>query len=412
MSYGNWAEYWWDVVTGPSSLVDRVVEELGQDRSIILHVPRDLPWRHEMRDVIRARLQGELAATSLVVDEVDVADDSAQDPSAWAEVGRGLLNRFALRDVRLNFRGGDVTEYLMSAGVLANRVVWVKGLNAKTLPAWKSFCRSWHPHGLTDGLFVLEVPTMAEAANVPEESGGSVVIVDYHEYINDYSAQLFCGTMLDATDASGLSTERKRYLAAVLTHICHGDVETAALLVDCYRTGEMSLHNALATVAEELPLRGNVSSTGSSTISGSIQCIDATTSSTPEHPLAAARRGDWHSIEISVWQAQLEVLFPLIESERLRIVDSLAPDLWSLINQGNITQYNTKVDSPRDVELGTLVYLMAKREGGGQRALYVPDGAIRNRIHLLHDCRNNLAHGDCCSRAQVDQLLEDKHKAL
>jgi hypothetical protein len=217
--------------------------------------------------------------------------------------------------------------------------------------------------------------------------------------------------MLDAADASGLSTARKRYLAAVLTHICHGDVETAALLVDCYQTGKMSLRSALATVSEELPLRGNTNSTDSNTISESIQYAYAPTNTTPEHPLTAARRGDWHSIEVSVWQAQLEVLFPLIESERLRIVDSLAPDLWPLINQGSITQYNAKVNNPRDVELGTLVYLMAKREGNGERVLYVPDVAIRKRIHLLHDCRNNLAHGDCCSPAQVDQLLEDKHKA-
>lgn len=392
MPYASWAEYWWDVVTGPSGLVAQVVEGLEQDRSVILRVPRDLPWRHEMRNVISTRLQGELEATNLVVDDVDVTEDLAANADAWSDVGRGLLDRYALRDARLDFRGGDVARYLRTKGVLANRVVWVKGLDARVLPAWESFCQAWHSRGLADGLFVVEVPFDVRPVTSERKTSGSVTMVDYAAHVNDYSAQLFCGTMLDA-DAPELSTVRKRYLAAVLTHVCHGDVETAALLIDRYQAGERNLRPALESVANELPLRGSAPAAGDPHSSAS------------GHPLAAVRRGDWSSVRLRVWQAQLEVLFPRIEAERLRIVDTLARDLWHLIGRG-LTQYDVEVTNPRDVELGTLVFLMAKRDGDGERLLYVHDSGMRDRIHLLRDCRNLLAHGDCCSPQQVDQLLE------
>ena len=62
---------------------------------------------------------------------------------------------------------------------------------------------------------------------------------------------------------------------------------------------------------------------------------------------------------------------------------------------------------PVDVEFGTLVYLMAKIDDNGNRLIYVADRTLRDKIHFLRDCRNDLAHGTACRVSQVKELLGD-----
>ena len=51
--------------------------------------------------------------------------------------------------------------------------------------------------------------------------------------------------------------------------------------------------------------------------------------------------------------------------------------------------------------------MMAKIDDKGNRLLDVSDRALKNKIHFLRDCRNNLAHGTACRVSQVKELLGD-----
>ena len=106
-----------------------------------------------------------------------------------------------------------------------------------------------------------------------------------------------------------------------------------------------------------------------------------------------------------MWSAQVEVLFPRIETRRLKIIEALRSSTETILDEVPVTQYGESVKDVEDVELGTLIYLMACRTEDNERLLYVPDSALREEIYLLHSCRNNLAHISVCPPDQVRQLL-------
>lgn len=79
---------------------------------------------------------------------------------------------------------------------------------------------------------------------------------------------------------------------------------------------------------------------------------------------------------------------------------------WPPSSAAPVYQYGERLTSPQDVELGTLVYLMGSRDREGLYRLYIPQERTRERIRLLHGCRNQIAHMKCCGVQQVRRLLE------
>jgi hypothetical protein len=124
-----------------------------------------------------------------------------------------------------------------------------------------------------------------------------------------------------------------------------------------------------------------------------------------DHILQHIRNGSLSEIERRIWSAQVQTLFPIIEMERVDIIKRNFTAIKEALEQEVITQYCEEITNPYDVELGTLCYLMARRGADGYYLLYIPDEALRNRVRFLHECRNLLAHAECCSPAQVTELL-------
>ena len=117
------------------------------------------------------------------------------------------------------------------------------------------------------------------------------------------------------------------------------------------------------------------------------------------------RNNNFSEIEHRIWTAQIQVLFPIIELERVEIICKYENAIKSVLDSENITQYGELLTDAIDVELGTLCYLMSKRNNDGLYYLYIPNETDRDRIRFLHECRNNLAHVSCCSPKQVRELL-------
>lgn len=354
------------------------MDALRGDKSVVLHVPQDLPWRHEMRDILREELQSTLGTENLSITFLDAREELA----GKREPGKYLIDRFALRDVALHYRPGmaSAQDYLLRKGVLRNEIVWIKGLDAEDSRVWVQFCSGWHVSSPSEGLFVIE--DRCSEAEIPP----SLVTIGYSDYVDEYSAQLFNGFTLNSPKFDAYTTARKRYTASLLTNLCETDVEVAYALVEEHDlTGEDPL-SAVRAVAESdrFESRGCGSS---------------------KHILGLIRRGNEAEIRERIWAAQLEVLFPMIEGERLQIVEKLSEDISLLITEGRIEQDGNEVTSPEDIELGSLVHFM-RRDSNGKRAINVAEKDLQGRIFLLWKCRNHLAHHGCCDMDEVSQLLD------
>ena len=373
----DWPEFWWQRVVGPYEVVKKTVSSLQGKRSVVLKVPQDLPWRHKMRDMLREELQSTSGTESLAITFLDAEEDL---PGEY-EPGKYLVDKFGLRDDSLHYRSsrGSGQGYLLRRGVLRNKIVWIKGLGVDDAQVWERFCAGWNISTLDEGLFVIEDRT--SETSVPQ----NLTIIDYAECVDEYSVQLFNGLTLNSQEFDSYKMVWKRYVAALMTSLCGSDVEVAHELVWSHDLRKEDAYVAITTMVDS----GIFDSRGHGSFG---------------HVLNVARRGDKATIDERIWAAQLEVLFPMIERERLLIVEKLSDSISPLIDGGRIEQHGDKLTSLEDVELGTLVYLM-NCDQDGVRVLDVKEKGLRDRIFLLRKCRNHLAHHSCFCMDQFSQLL-------
>lgn len=376
------AEIWWNSVAGPSEVVNEVNLVLLSTHNVILRVPRDLPWRHEMRDAIRELVQRSSGISDLSVCVIDVKDD-LEDRLTPEEV---LMKRCGHNDDWKLYRpgAGSVCNYMLRKQVLLNKIVWIKGIPTfDEYKRWKSFCSKWKSPSIKDGLIVIE----SSWPDIHPE--GTFRVVDYEAHVNYYSVQLFNGLILDDEYFERSSYLQKRYVAAIASHLCGMDVEVAEYLVRNY------------DLITEDPIK-SIQGVSTSDI-----FIKRGNGDTEDHVLLLCRENKTAELGKRIWEAQLETLFPIIEQERLEIIASLRGELEELIGANAIQQYNADVSNVEDIELGTMVYLMADIHDRGGSVLEIDSPDIRNRIRNLRILRNNLAHHSVCSTEQVRWLLKD-----
>jgi hypothetical protein len=379
MSFAEWKEFWWNSITGPHAMVTKTVDLLLDKNTVVLIVPEDLPWRHEMRSAVEAAFKLKAEGSDTMIHQADAADDCPPD----TEPGKYLLQRFAPPEIRQAFRekaGIPLQTYMLKNAVLKNAIVWVKGLTPTQAGAWMKFCRGYAPSATEDGLIILEIQ-----GDMPVSDTRRIKTVALSDFISNYDLQLFNSFILD--DASGYTETWKRYISAVGAHLCEADAEVSETLV------------------REIDFRSEEPLAGLQMISDSA-AFERRGRENSRHVLARCRAGDVDELNKRIWSAQVQILFPLIEFERMEIINSQSGEIQRGLDTYEITQYNQRIAAPLDMELGTLVYNFSHRADAYNYYIYIPDDAVRERIRFLHACRNTLAHVKSLSVRQVSALIE------
>ena len=93
------SQIWWQEITGPKTFVSNVTERL-LEASIIVKVPDDLPWRHEMRQEIQSELREQYDYAEISIIPIDAEEDVEKN----TEIDAFILKRFALGDVARQYR--------------------------------------------------------------------------------------------------------------------------------------------------------------------------------------------------------------------------------------------------------------------------------------------------------------------
>lgn len=379
MPFTEWKEFWWNNVTGPRALMTKVVDSLLDKNMVVLIVPDDLPWRHDMRNAIEIAFKQRAPVSNMTILQIDAVDEWPSD----VEPGRYLLKRFASAEVYKAYRekaGVTLQKYMRQNAVLKNTIVWVKGLDATQAECWVKFCKEYVPPSMEDGLIVLEIRGDSSFTDMRKVRIGRLT-----DFVSSYDLQLFNSFVLD--DHPSYSETWKRYVSTLAAQLCDTDAEVSEKLISItdFQTDEPL--NGVGQVANliEFERRGRRDS---------------------RHILACYRDRAIGEIQNRIWSAQVQTLFPLIEFERMDIVSSLSGEIQKMLDTHVIYQYNKRLTDPLDMELGTLVYHFSHRSDDYNYYIYIPDEAVRNRIRFLHECRNVLAHSDCLSVKQVYTLIE------
>lgn len=84
---------------------------------------------------------------------------------------------------------------------------------------------------------------------------------------------------------------------------------------------------------------------------------------------------------------------------RQGIIRVLFESLKQVLESADVYQYGVVLKDPKATELGTLAHLLKTSQ------MRVADVNIKNRIFFLQECRNKIAHMDCCNPAEVKELF-------
>ncbi len=379
MSDFSWSEFWWKNITGPRVVVTKVSEALLDNHMVILSVPADIPWRHAMRGTIQTAFRDRLDISDIVIEPIDVVDDNPDNINP----GRFILSRFASSTISRGYREKSkvsIQDYITAKNVIKNRIVWVKGLKGVAANQWIKFCRGFDARQVQDGLFVLEIQGEIRQADVKP-----LELIDFSDYVCNYDVQLFNSFVLD--DQDKYPDAWKKYISSVAATICDTDAEVSAELLETIDFQRQSAIDGIKTIADspEYARRGIEESS--------------------KHVLWYCRNNQIAELEHRLWSAQVQVLFPIIEMERVSLIEKWHDIIQNALDNHDITQYNETLRDAIDVELGSLCYMMKHRTGTGLYVLYIPDADERDWISFLHDCRNQLAHASCCTTNQVIRLL-------
>jgi len=386
---------WWNDITGPSRLVSAITSGLLSGKNVVVLVPEDLPWRHDMRSAVENTLREE--DCDLDIQYVDCKEENNFFSSNHTNIPEYLMS-YATPDIRNGFRTSGrytIQQYLLDNQVLLNRVLWVKGMSHQHAKDWLAFCKDYKAKNQYDGLFVIE-----SYDDLPSRGlGNNVLFLRYEDYVTFYDALLFDNILVSSLD---LSIEWKKYIATVMASLCCCDVQIAESIIDNIDI-HLSPIDALNSIfcSNEYEERSKASNLTSS------------------HPLNLIRSNKTEQIEKKVWSAQLQILFPLIEVERLALITRHSNDIMEALktpylNQKGIavkvTQFGEIVTDPNKTELGTLHRLTCLRSAfdQGQYLLFLPNEEDRCRLTLLHRMRNNIAHGIMCHENDVFDFL-NKH---
>ena len=372
----RWEEFWWNHITGPNVVVSSVVSALLNGKMV---VPSDLPWRHSMRSAVHTAFSERSDCSDVVIELIDLRNENARQ----MQPGRFILDRFATPTISRGYREKSkvtVQDYISAKDIIKNRIVWIKGIDPDVAGEWIRFCRGFSQRSAAQGLFVLEVN---ENTSVTETN--LLRVINFSDCVSNYDVQLFNSFVLG--NQKQYSDGWKKYIAVCTAAICGVDAEISQTMLQSLDFRVESPLEGIRQI-DQMPDFMRRGENGSN------------------HVLWHYRNGDMALLEHRLWSAQVQVLFPMIELERVELIGRYERQIREVLASGGITQYNQILQEPMDVELGTLSYLMGAKMEDGFYTLYIPSEEDRKRIRFLHTCRNQLAHASCCTPEQVEQLLK------
>lgn len=389
------AKLWWDDITGPATYVRMIVDNLAEAKSVILIVPEDIPWHNQMYSSTSQAMRE--YDPELLLEFIDCQDENFSDSTGKTNIPFYLLDHYAYPDVKNGYRqssGQSIQQYLVSKKVLLNRIIWVTNASAEQASEWIQFCREYRAKKRYDGLFVIE--TTESVFNYGVRAGSNML--NYNEFTTYYDTLLFNNIVCSKQTGS---MEWLQYKATALALICNYDAELSGYMLNMCDFKAQSPIDALRNMIDD---------------SLYTQRYDVSRLS-KEHPISVICSNEINPLNHALWKAQLQVIFPMIEAERIQIIERYRDEIEEAVKteyfdfnryiNRYVTQYGERLESAFDAEVGTL-YRMNHLRRASDTSLYLfflPNEDDRVHLALLHDMRNSIAHVEPCSVELVDQFF-------
>lgn len=358
-----YSKLWWETLAGPSRLCHEICEGLLENKHILIEDAHQIPWKPELRDdYCNPRITGAYANADIVLlNDKDIATDGSS-------IGQYLLNKCTCvsANVKSSYRassGKTIEQFLIEKRALTNKVYWVKDIHFKRMGEWISFLTKFNGEGIHDGLFVLE-----HSAHHVNHLPPNVKQVLFCELVHSYDYYTFC-CQLTLRFSDVTSFIYHKYSSTLLYNLCEMNTKTMiGILENC-------IHTLINKEPKDfLPFFHN-------------QIID--------EPLIISR----------IWKTQIQELFPILENGRIEFIERYKSELMNAWNNPSCSSIRENRNGEQregiyDLEIADLRYLIKSRK------IHVPSKNDRNKIELIYNSRNKLAHHSLCSPEEVSIILD------
>ncbi len=324
---------WWGSVPNAARYVQEIVDAVHEERSMVLVLGANVPWREFLPLLIEERL-ADIPDRSL-----KCLDCPEEEPGAY------LLAHYCMEEKRLTYRAGrSHAQFLAEAEglVLHKAILWLDIRGEDKARAWTEFVRDYHSFAKKGA----PAPSFLLVLDEDYGVGRGCKGITYHafaEEVNEFDRFAFA-TLAAACDIG--QRRLKPYLATLTATISAEDMELCAV---CSRYGMEFLRSPREILqkiaAEELRSDGS--------------------------PFALADICE--NLDRLIWKAQVKIVFPVIEDRRQHYIGQCGDALRAMRLV------------PEEVEIGILAHKAAVGE------LKLPSASVEE-LRLLKEARNHLAH--------------------
>lgn len=335
-------QIWWERVPNTMAFINDIVNNLLNEKSIILHCSENFPWYLHMVRVITETVKQQSSTKSF------------ENISGVDNPGEYLLQEFCKSSKRAEYRPTKTYAGFFSESediIIHSRYFWVKVQKKSQLEAWTKFVSDYvkeRGKGRTCAVFILE---WIGDALIQAKKGLKFISLD--DYVNGYDRTVFC------TLAASAVTEHsfiKDYLTELAVNVIGNDMELCAICLENYRDFLQNTYNMVQEV-----VHSRVRSDGSGFVYAKNE----------------------EEVNHLIWLAQIKSVYPLLEEYRENFVQKYAAEIKQ--NLPIKASYDQMYNEPSEVELGTLKYMADK-------ALLALSIKEKEQLTIHKEARNKLSH--------------------
>lgn len=347
-------QIWWEKVPNAVAFVSDMVENLLNEKSIVLSCSGALPWYSYMVRTVKEAVKQQNSSKRFE------SASNIQDPGAY------LLKEFCKPEKRAEYRPSKSYAKFFAGSddiVLHDRYFWIKVGSKEQLDTWTNFVSEYikaREKNKETAVFVLE---WTGSRNIQAKKG--IKFCSFDDYVNEYDRIVFCTL---ASSSVGEHSFIKNYLTELVANVVGNDIELCAACIHNFREFLKSPYATISKVVHD-----QVRSDGS----------DYTFTIEEDN------------VNHLIWLAQIRTVFPVLEEYREDFVQRHASAI--AMHLPIKSAYGETYDAPSDVELGTLKY-MADND-----LLHLSDKEYET-LKITKDARNKLSHLTPLTLEEVKRL--------
>lgn len=346
---------WWNQVTNAVKYVTDIKQSLLEERSILLKYSSGMPWRDQLVESVKESVKSQNGDKKFV----DISEND--------EPGKFILNKFCKPEKRVEYRPSKGYAKFFAENddiVLHDRYLWVTVSDQKNLDEWLNFVSDYlkeRGKKSNKAVFILE---WAGDSSMLVKKG--IKVYSFDDYISEYDRIVFAVLAASSIKANPFINT---YLSELVANVAGNDIELAA---ECIKNSKAFLENPLAlinSVCDE-EKRSN----------GDYFCYS----------------GNAEEVAHLIWLTQIKTIYPCLEEYR----EDFVQRHYNAIKKKLPMQasYGEKFEDPKDVELGTLMFMAGKDGLSLSTTEY-------EKLKKYKEARNKLSHLSALSFEEIKDLL-------